>query len=78
MEKSQREEYLGKIVVIGDLTVGKSKLLSRFASDEFDLHLKATMGVEFHTQVMELDGKEIKAQAMIGCSELEIGIGMVV
>ncbi|KAL7172725.1 hypothetical protein ACSBR2_032241 [Camellia fascicularis] len=62
MAKSEGEEYLVKIVVIGDLTVGKSNLLSRFASDEFDLHLKATMGVEFHTQVMELDGKEIKAQ----------------
>ncbi|KAL7205418.1 hypothetical protein ACSBR2_018377 [Camellia fascicularis] len=62
MEKSEGEEYLFKIVVIGDSTVGKSNLLSRFARDEFDLHSKATVGIEFQTQVMELDGKEIKAQ----------------
>ncbi|KAL7218917.1 hypothetical protein ACSBR2_012060 [Camellia fascicularis] len=61
MEKSEGE-YLFKIVVIGDSAVGKSNLLSRFARDEFDLHSKATVGVEFQTQVMELDGKEIKAQ----------------
>ncbi|CAL5328654.1 unnamed protein product [Camellia sinensis] len=62
MEKLEGEEYLFKIVVIGDSAVGKSNLLSRFARDEFDLHSKATVGVEFQTQVMELDGKEIKAQ----------------
>lgn len=56
------EEYLFKIVMIGDSAVGKSNLLSRFARDEFDLHSKATIGVEFQTQVVEVDAKEIKAQ----------------
>ncbi|XP_073040387.1 ras-related protein RABA5b-like [Primulina huaijiensis] len=56
------EEYLFKIVVIGDSAVGKSNLLSRFARDEFDHHSKATIGVEFQTQVVEVDGKEVKAQ----------------
>ncbi|KAL7188645.1 hypothetical protein ACSBR1_038494 [Camellia fascicularis] len=62
MEKSEGEECLFKIVVIRDSAVGKSNLLSRFVRDEFDLHSKTTVGVEFQTQVMELDGKEIKAQ----------------
>ncbi|MFS7975692.1 putative small GTPase, P-loop containing nucleoside triphosphate hydrolase [Helianthus anomalus] len=35
------EEYLFKIVVIGDSAMGKSNLLSRFARDEFDAHSKA-------------------------------------
>ncbi|KAK4492172.1 hypothetical protein RD792_002970 [Penstemon davidsonii] len=56
------EEYLFKIVVIGDSAVGKSNLLSRFARDEFDHNSKATIGVEFQTQVVEVDGKEVKAQ----------------
>ncbi|KAJ6403711.1 hypothetical protein OIU84_012004 [Salix udensis] len=56
------EEYLFKIVVIGDSAVGKSNLLSRFARNEFDSNSKATIGVEFQTQVVEIDGKEIKAQ----------------
>lgn len=58
----EEQEYLFKIVVIGDSAVGKSNLLSRFARDEFDHNSKATIGVEFQTQVVEIDGKEIKAQ----------------
>lgn len=56
------EEYLFKIVMIGDSAVGKSNLLARFARNEFDTNSKATIGVEFQTQVMEIDGKEVKAQ----------------
>ncbi|OIT21624.1 PREDICTED: ras-related protein RABA5d-like [Nicotiana attenuata] len=56
------EEYLFKIVIIGDSAVGKSNLLSRYARDEFNLHSKATIGVEFQTQVLEINGKEVKAQ----------------
>ncbi|CAN1251390.1 Ras-related protein RABA5d [Linum perenne] len=56
------EEYLFKIVIIGDSAVGKSNLLSRYSRNEFNSHSKATIGVEFQTQSMEIDGKEIKAQ----------------
>ncbi|PKI59170.1 hypothetical protein CRG98_020435, partial [Punica granatum] len=61
-EEGGEEEYLFKIVMIGDSAVGKSNLLSRFARDEFDLNAKATIGVEFQTQVVDIDGKEVKAQ----------------
>ncbi|KAF8014687.1 hypothetical protein BT93_H0484 [Corymbia citriodora subsp. variegata] len=61
-DDEQGEEYLFKIVLIGDSAVGKSNLLSRFALDEFDINTKATIGVEFQTQVVEIDGKEVKAQ----------------
>ncbi|GMN50217.1 hypothetical protein TIFTF001_019365 [Ficus carica] len=56
------EEYLFKIVLIGDSAVGKSNLLWRFARNEFDQNSKATIGVEFQTQVVDIDGKEVKAQ----------------
>jgi small GTP-binding protein len=56
------EEYLFKIVLIGDSAVGKSNLLSRFARNEFDTNTKATIGVEFQTQLVEIDGKQVKAQ----------------
>ena len=51
-----------KVVIIGDSAVGKSNLLSRYTLDEFDLHSKATIGVEFQTQTLDIDGKEVKAQ----------------
>ncbi|PIA35865.1 hypothetical protein AQUCO_03400034v1 [Aquilegia coerulea] len=56
------EEYLFKVVIIGDSAVGKSNLLSRYARNEFNLNSKATIGVEFQTQSMLIDGKEVKAQ----------------
>ncbi|GLT77981.1 hypothetical protein SLA2020_495330 [Shorea laevis] len=61
-DESGGEEYLFKVVIIGDSAVGKSNLLSRYARNEFNMHSKATIGVEFQTQVMDIDGKEVKAQ----------------
>lgn len=61
-EEEQTEDYLFKIVLIGDSAVGKSNLLSRFARNEFFPNSKSTIGVEFQTQRIEIDGKEIKAQ----------------
>ncbi|KAG6483772.1 ras-related protein RABA5d-like [Zingiber officinale] len=61
-EEGEGEEYLFKVVIIGDSAVGKSNLLSRYARNEFNLHSKATIGVEFQTQSMDIDGKEVKAQ----------------
>ncbi|KAL8170238.1 hypothetical protein V2J09_022042 [Rumex salicifolius] len=61
-EEESGEEYLFKIVIIGDSAVGKSNLLSRYARNEFDMNTKTTIGVEFQTQCVDIDGKEVKAQ----------------
>jgi Ras-related protein Rab-11A len=61
-EDERDQEYLFKIVIIGDSAVGKSNLLSRYARNEFNPLSKATIGVEFQTQSIEIDGKEVKAQ----------------
>ncbi|EPB69183.1 Ras family protein, partial [Ancylostoma ceylanicum] len=50
------------VVLIGDSGVGKSNLLSRFARNSFNLESKTTIGVEFATKTVEIDGKLIKAQ----------------
>ena len=42
--------------------MGKSNLLSRFTRNEFNLESKSTIGVEFATRSIEVDGKVIKAQ----------------
>ncbi|KAI3854115.1 hypothetical protein MKW98_028400 [Papaver atlanticum] len=62
MDDDDCEGYLFKVVIIGDSAVGKSNLLSRYSRNEFNIHTKATIGVEFQTQSMEIDGKEVKAQ----------------
>ena len=53
---------LSAVVVIGDSGVGKSNLLSRFTRDEFNLESKSTIGVEFATRSVSIEGKTIKAQ----------------
>lgn len=62
MDEENGEEYLFKVVIIGDSAVGKSNLLSRYARNEFNINSKATIGVEFQTQSLEIDGREVKAQ----------------
>ncbi|KAF8010855.1 hypothetical protein BT93_J1487 [Corymbia citriodora subsp. variegata] len=58
----QEYDYLFKIVLIGDSGVGKSNILSRFTRNEFCLESKSTIGVEFATRTLQVDGKTVKAQ----------------
>jgi len=60
--KDEEYDYLFKVVLIGDSGVGKSNLLSRFTRNEFNLESKSTIGVEFATKSILVDGKTIKAQ----------------
>jgi GTPase SAR1 family protein len=55
-------DYLFKIVLIGDSGVGKSNILSRFTRGEFSLESKSTIGVEFATKSVNVEGKVVKAQ----------------
>ncbi len=50
------------VVLIGDSGVGKSNLLSRFTRNEFNLESKSTIGVEFATRSIQVEGKTVKAQ----------------
>ena len=58
-------DYLFKIVLIGDSGVGKSNLLSRFTTNEFNIDSKSTIGVEFATRTIDVDGKKIKAHTTV-------------
>ncbi|KAH7440305.1 hypothetical protein KP509_04G100600 [Ceratopteris richardii] len=55
-------DYVFKVVLIGDSSVGKSQLLRRFSSKEFSTDSRATIGVEFQTRTVVVDGKTIKTQ----------------
>ena len=59
---SAEPDFLLKIVLIGDSGVGKTNLLSRFARDQFNPDSKSTIGVEFATKTLEIEGKTVKAQ----------------
>jgi len=56
------EDYVFKIVVIGDSAVGKTQLLGRFTRDEFFLDSKSTIGIEFQTHTVDIARRRVKAQ----------------
>ncbi|CDO97632.1 unnamed protein product [Coffea canephora] len=59
---SNEYDYLFKLLLIGDSSVGKSCLLLRFADDSYVDSYISTIGVDFKIRTVELDGKTIKLQ----------------
>ena len=55
-------DYLFKIVVIGEGSVGKSCLLTRYTSNQFIKDSRPTIGVDFATHCIKVKRKVIKAQ----------------
>jgi Ras-related protein Rab-11A len=51
-----------EVVIIGDSGVGKSNILTRWTRNEFNLESKSTIGVEFTTRTVQINGKNIKVQ----------------
>ena len=49
-----RYDYLFKVVLVGDSSVGKTSLLSRLTRNEFSIDCKPTIGVEFATWSTEV------------------------
>jgi Ras-related protein Rab-6A len=49
-----------KIIFIGDPSVGKSSILSRFYDDKFDLEYQPTIGLDFQHKNYEINGNTIK------------------
>ncbi|KAF9684942.1 hypothetical protein SADUNF_Sadunf03G0002800 [Salix dunnii] len=59
---SNEYDYLFKLLLIGDSSVGKSCLLLRFADDSYVDSYISTIGVDFKIRTVEHDGKTIKLQ----------------
>mmetsp|Transcript_2376 Transcript_2376/g.2437 ORF Transcript_2376/g.2437 Transcript_2376/m.2437 type:complete len:216 (-) Transcript_2376:46-693(-) len=55
-------DYIFKIVLIGDTSVGKSSLLVRFSDDQFSDTYVTTIGVDFRFKTMIVKEKIVKVQ----------------
>ncbi|XP_037532021.1 ras-related protein Rab-25b isoform X1 [Nematolebias whitei] len=62
MGSDEAYNFVFKVVLIGESGVGKSNLLSRFTKNEFNHDSRTTIGVEFSTRTVQLNGFTIKAQ----------------
>lgn len=57
---AEDHDYVFKVLVLGDSSVGKSSLIKRFHSNVFDQRLATTIGVDFFIHDMEVNGKKVK------------------
>ena len=53
-------DHTFKILLVGDSGVGKSSLLLRFATGDFEEDQQATIGVDFKSKMIDVGGKRIK------------------
>ena len=49
-----------KIFIIGNSFSGKTSLVNRFVSNNFDPHYKATIGCDFSTKILNIEDNEIR------------------
>lgn len=61
MSTSKTSRAIALVVVVGNSLVGKSTITMRFTKNEIDLAPKATIGVEFASRSLPIDGKVINA-----------------
>ncbi len=52
-------EYLFKIVVVGDIGTGKTSIIKRYVHNIFSMHYKSTIGVDFALKVINWDQENV-------------------
>ena len=55
-------EMMIKIIIIGDSSVGKTNIMSKYLKGQFLENSRATVGVEFGSKSFKIDNHNIKAQ----------------
>eukprot|EP00894_Picocystis_sp_ML_P004136 jgi/Pico_ML_1/54653/g540.t1 len=51
-----------KLVFLGDQSVGKTSIITRFMYDKFDNTYQATIGIDFLSKTMYLEDRTIRLQ----------------
>merc|ERR1712039_959374 len=51
-----------KLVFLGDQSVGKTSLITRFMYDKFDTTYQATIGIDFLSKTMYLEDRTVRLQ----------------
>ncbi|CAH8496902.1 unnamed protein product [Schistosoma turkestanicum] len=62
MDESERSDVLLKLLLIGDMNVGKSSLLFRYTDDGFSDTYMSTIGVDFKVKSVTIGNTRVKLQ----------------
>lgn len=55
----QQQKKVFKVIVLGDPSVGKTTLTYRFCEGKFLNSVQTTIGVDFRSKVVHIDGEDI-------------------
>ena len=61
----EKDDYIFKVVFVGDATVGKTQIKSRYVQDIFDNNYNPTIGLEFEVKEVEIDKLNRKIRDLI-------------
>ena len=62
MKTQNQNDHCFKILVLGDSSVGKTSLITRYTEGFFQLTHVATLGIDFKVKFVTLDSKKIKVE----------------
>ena len=61
-QRNATPERMYKVVLCGDAAVGKSSFILRLCKNKFIRNLHSTLGVDFQTKILDVDGRIIALQ----------------
>ena len=61
----QNFDYMFKLLIIGNSSVGKTSFLFRYADDSFDSSFVSTVGIDFKVKTMFRQDKRVKLQIWV-------------
>ena len=59
---ASRQRSVLKVIILGDAGVGKTCLLNQYVKKQFSMQYKSTIGADFLTKELNLDGKVVQLQ----------------
>ncbi len=60
--QNDRFDYSMKFIIVGDVGVGKTSLISRFITGQFNPNHDLTVGIEFGDKKIAVNNRTIKLQ----------------
>lgn len=68
----QNFDYMFKLLIIGNSSVGKTSFLFRYADDSFTSAFVSTVGIDFKVKTVFRQDKRVKLQIWVGVISFRI------